>query len=291
MDVRAPVSVYAPESSYDVYRCSGCGLGVTVPIPDPEQLARIYANTYSYDSHDLIAPEKRWRARRVLDQLEGGPYDSLLDIGCMHGELLGEAQNRGFERVEGIELSDRAAARARERGYEVSTGTIEEYVRRGHAPFDVIVAQHALEHATNSDSFLRATYSVLRENGRLVLCLPHFGSWMRRVFRRTWGWYQVPVHLLHYSPEALKTVSARNGFRVERVRFRGGDSLMVVLTLLYSLRGSGDVTSGKLTGLQRSLISIASLLLRPYYYIGADEMVALLRKHGREKSFKERQAG
>ena len=40
--------------TYDVYKCNGCGLGITQPFPDKEQLADVYASTsYRYNANDL----------------------------------------------------------------------------------------------------------------------------------------------------------------------------------------------------------------------------------------------
>jgi SAM-dependent methyltransferase len=278
LHVQAPISVYATETSFDIYRCSSCGLGVTLPVPTLEELSPIYAKTYAYDSHALIASEKRWRARRVLDLIRGVGISSLLDVGCMHGELLGVASDRGIDRVEGIELSEAAATRGRLAGFSISCTTIERYVQEHPEPFDVIVAQHVLEHAHDFRSFLTAAHSLLRQDGKLIVCVPHFGSWMQRVFRRTWGWYQVPVHLLHYSPRALELACRQSGFEVEKVGFRGGDSIMILLTLLYAVKGPPKTTGTPVTRFQRVAISLASAALRPYYYLGSDEIIAVARK-------------
>ncbi len=103
---------------------------------------------------------------------------------------------------------------------------------------------------------------------------------MQKAFRRSWGWYQVPVHLFHYSPTALEKVCRRTGFEVDKIGFRGGDSLLILLSLVYATRGASAAASRETTAVQRALISLASLVLRPYYYLGSEEILGVLRTPG-----------
>ena len=271
------MSVYADASSpYHVYRCDGCGCGVTVPRPTPSEIASIYERTYDYDAHTLIAAEKRWRARRILSRLSDEPFSSVLDVGCMYGYFLQEARNQGVGRVEGVELSETPVAWARRQGETVFQGSLEQYAATKPPAFDVIVAQHVVEHILDVDSFLRAAFSLLRPGGRLVVCVPHFGSRTQRWFKHTWGWYQLPAHLVHFSPAALGILGQRYTAGTPQLTFRGGDSLFVLLTLLYSVAGRPRRTSA-ITPLKKAVISLASFALRPYYYVGDEEIVAVFR--------------
>ena len=181
---RRPDSVYAAASTFDIHRCDDCAFGVTRPAPSPEEIAATYDGAYDYSAHTLIASEKRWRSRRLLQRLREEPFDSVLDVGCMYGYLLQEAREMGVPRTEGVELAEAPTLWARAQGSEVFLGTLD-------------------------------CYAATRPGGRLVICVPHFGSRTQRWFRRSWGWYQLPVHLQHFSPAALRRLAPRQGATVE----------------------------------------------------------------------------
>jgi SAM-dependent methyltransferase len=277
--VQRPASVYATGSPYDVHRCEGCHCGVTVPTPTAESIASTYGGTYDYDAHTLIAPEKKWRARRILHRVCVEPTSSLLDVGCMYGYLLQEAKKQGISRVEGVELAGAPVAWARRQGSTVFQGTLEEYAATQPGQFDVIIAQHILEHIADVDGFLHAAFSLLRPRGRLVVCVPHFGARTQRLFKQSWGWYQLPAHVFHFTPAALRLLGERHQAETLEMAFKGGDSLFVLLTLLYTVSGSPRQAS-RITGFKKAAIALASLALRPYYYMGDEEIVAVFRKPG-----------
>ena len=50
-------STYAGGKSYAIHRDGPSGIGVTVPVPGPEELEALYARHYDYDAHALIERE------------------------------------------------------------------------------------------------------------------------------------------------------------------------------------------------------------------------------------------
>jgi SAM-dependent methyltransferase len=283
-DVARPASTYAPRGDYGIATCERCGSGRTVPVPDPEELSAFYAKEYQYDAHLLIAAEKRWRARHILDTALHNQAKSVLDVGCMYGYLLEEAQARGIRHAMGVELSAGPAKAAVANGLNVFCGSIEEFAKKRsddqsdeeRAPesqrqkhvhqqdvkphqFDLIVAQH-----------------LLAPGGKLCICVPNYDARARKVFKEAWGWYQVPVHLHHFAPRGLSSMLEDVGFTVDKVERRGGDSLFVLMTLLQSvgkMPSSADTKAPSSVG--RALVKTASALLRPYYFLGDDELLVV----------------
>jgi SAM-dependent methyltransferase len=249
-----------------------------MPRPAESELAAFYARDYKYDAHVLIAGEKRWRARHVLDVAlaDRGPRPlRVLDVGCMYGYLLEEARARGVRDVVGVELSSGPAKDARSRGLDVFCGTIEALAEAAPEPFDLIVAQHVLEHVTDLGSFLDTAKKLLAPGGQLCLCVPNFDAKARRVFKEAWGWYQVPVHLHHFGLPAIRTLLEGHGFDIARHARRGGDSLFVLLTLMQSI-GRGPTSEATEPGfVGKALLRTASTVLRPYYFLGDDELLVV----------------
>jgi SAM-dependent methyltransferase len=276
--VARPASTYAPRGAYRIGTCRACGCGQTLPLPNEAELAALYAREYNYDAHVLIAPEKRWRARRILDTALGSaPGRRVLDVGCMYGYLLEEARERGVAAAVGVELSAGPAKAARERGLDVFCGTIEKFAEKRPEPFDLVIAQHVLEHVTELTSFLGTAKKLVAPGGSLCICVPNFDARARRLFSDAWGWYQTPVHLHHFGLAAMTKLLADNGFAITHHEARGGDSLFVLLTLLQSIgrAPSSDVAPPGI--FSRSLLRTASAMLRPYYYVGDDELLVVAR--------------
>lgn len=283
-DIARPASTYASRGAYRIGRCETCGTGQTLPRPDGSELDAIYGKDYKYDAHTLISPEKRWRARHILDVALPANAKRVLDIGCMYGYLLEEARTRGVTTTMGVELSATPARVARENGLDVFQGTIQELESRvaKPEPFDLIVAQHVLEHVEDPIAFLECARRLLAPEGHLCICVPNFDARGRRVFREAWGWYQVPVHLHHFGFEGLERMLGKTGFEITKTERRGGDSLFVLMTLLQSVGKMPSSEEAKAPGvLGRTVLRSASLLLRPYYAIGDDELLVVARPRGK----------
>jgi SAM-dependent methyltransferase len=251
-----------------------------LPRPAEGELEAFYTRESKYDAHVLIASEKRWRARRILDEAlpqRGGRPLRILDVGCMYGYLLEEARARGVTEAVGVELSSVPARDAKARGLDVYCGKIEDFAVERPEPFDLVVAQHVLEHVEDLASFLETAKKLVAPGGQLCICVPNYDARARRVFKQAWGWYQVPVHLHHFGVAAIEKLLGAHGFDTTRTVRRGGDSLFVLLTLLQSVgRGpSSEAVEPGVVG--KALVRTASTILRPYYFLGDDELLVIAR--------------
>lgn len=273
LDVRSPASTYARRGAYHVATCDRCGSGRTVPVPSSPELEAFYANEYKYDAHVLIAAEKRWRAGRILDDALPEGAKRVLDIGCMYGYLLEEARERGVEAV-GVELSTGPAEAAAAKGFRVHHGMIEEFAANETEKYDLVVAQHVLEHIEAPEAFLRRVRELLAPGGKLCIVVPNYDSKVRKTFKHSWGWYQLPVHLHHFGHRGLETLFTRTGFGVVRHVQRGGDSLFMMTTLLQSIdKMPKSARAMGSSAASRAFFRTASAVLRPYYFVGDDELV------------------
>jgi SAM-dependent methyltransferase len=275
-DVARPASTYAPRGDYGIATCERCGSGRTVPVPQPDELNAFYAKEYKYDAHLLIAAEKKWRARHILDTALPAGAQRVLDVGCMYGYLLEEAKARGVKDAMGVELSAGPAKAAVANGLDVFCGSIEDFAAKEPGKFDLIVAQHVLEHVPDPVGFLECARGLLAPGGKVCICVPNYDARARKVFREAWGWYQVPVHLHHFGPRGLSSVLEEAGFSLDATERRGGDSLFVLMTLLQSLGKMPSSSDAKApSAIGRALVRTASTLLRPYYFVGDDELLVV----------------
>ena len=86
------------------------------------------------------------------------------------------------------------------------------------------------------------------------------------------------MHLHHFGVAGLERMLEQTKFDVTKTERRGGDSLFVLMTLLQSVGRMPSSEDAKAPGvLGRTVLRSASLLLRPYYAIGDDELLVVAR--------------
>lgn len=229
-----------------VVRCSSCGTGVTVPEPDEAVLRRMYDEPAYYETHGIrhsdVLPDHRARAR-VVDAWAPGPR--VLEVGTGEGYLLAALRDEGFD-VRGCEISAWAAAAARERfGLDVFHG---ELAAAGYGPasFDVVLMYHVLEHVSAPRRLLSEAWQLLRPGGLLIAEVPNLDSAQMRYGRRAREHIlDLPFHLVHFTPTGLRTLLARQGFRVLELTIPFGPPFGPVLAVYEALRRRRRASGGE----------------------------------------------
>lgn len=199
-------------------RCAGCGLVSVDPLPTREQALSPYDAAYFRGERgyrDYAAEEAVFRAehrRRLARVRAAGGKGRLLDVGAATGACLLEAREAGFEAV-GLEPSAETAARARERGLDVVTGTVED-AEFPDASFDVVTCFDALEHFLDPVAALRRIRGWLRDDGLLALTVPDFGGAWARISGTRWPFVTPWDHLHYFKRRTLSRALSAAGFRV-----------------------------------------------------------------------------
>jgi SAM-dependent methyltransferase len=230
---------YSLPGQFPIVRCRGCGLVRTNPRPTAASIGFYYPSTYSahrspsertsYRSSGLlrrlvVGERSTWRSRLVATlyncvayrALIAGPPGRVLDVGCGPGDYLAVWKSFGWA-VEGIEPSAEVAAAAAGRiAASVQVGLIED-VALTEQRFDLVTMCHSLEHVRSPRLALRKIRRALAPGGRLLLMLPNFAAWERRVFGHDWYAMEVPRHLFHFEPKTLRALLEAEGFEVERL--------------------------------------------------------------------------
>jgi SAM-dependent methyltransferase len=132
-----------------------------------------------------------------------------VDFGCGGGFML-ERLNAA-ERI-GIEPNPYARDAAQSRGLRVVASPRE--LDDGSA--DVVVSNHALEHALAPYHELRELHRILKSGGRMILWLP-LDDW-RRLEQRWPSEPDVNHHLYGWTPRLLSNLLTEAGFTVTSVR-------------------------------------------------------------------------
>ena len=218
-----PARDYITGDEFWIAQCGACGLMVTTPVPDAALMARYYPAAYYGGAGGARFPSlmerlQDWlygmRARQV-EALAGRRAGRVLDIGCGRGHLLARFRRRGWE-VFGTELTETAAAFARDVHHlPVQVGTMDE-VRFPAGHFDAVVLWHVLEHVPVPVRTLAAAARVLRPGGILMVAVPNAASPEARSCRGKWFHLDVPRHQAHFTWSTLRQALAQAGLRERR---------------------------------------------------------------------------
>jgi SAM-dependent methyltransferase len=200
------------EGDWSVYRCDGCGLLRTWPLPEAAYLARAYEDP-EYHKQRSVLERQAWdqRGAEILALFPHRPK-RLLDFGAGQGDLVRTMRSAGIE-AEGVEPSELARATAR------SVHGLELWESLGTGPeidggFDTITAIHSLEHVPDPLATLRELRRALMPVGHLLIEVPHAGSFDMRFPTRRRVLLDLPLHLHHFTPEILGRLAEEAGFEV-----------------------------------------------------------------------------
>ena len=249
--VRAFDRLVTGDGPFTVVECTSCHYGVTVPQLSNEELTPYYSNEYyegycEYSGQKSANPLYRLRGwvrqrstvRRYQHQpflLSGVTPGRILDVGCGAGDLLEHFAEQGWETY-GIDPSGSAVAAASRRGAETHQGTLGDQPWQPGS-FQLITFQHALEHIDNPLDALRRARELLAPNGLLVITVPNWSCWQRRLlFRNRWVHLDLPRHLQHFSPRALKRLAGALDLEVQEIGTTS-TAVSASYSLLYVLAG------------------------------------------------------
>jgi 2-polyprenyl-3-methyl-5-hydroxy-6-metoxy-1,4-benzoquinol methylase len=201
--------------------CKICGHLYIDPIPSEDALALIYPETLKNYADFDANPGLAFRVKAYLDGRrlrklakdlpDGG---RLLDVGCAAGMLLDVAKRHcpNLHVLDGLEISEAAAAGAKQKGYRVQISTIEN-ADLPDAYYDLVVMQQVIEHVHDPRAVLRRIRSTLRPGGRLVMDTPNLYSWDHRLFGNGyWEGYHIPRHFNLWTTEGMARIAREAGF-------------------------------------------------------------------------------
>lgn len=216
----SPIDVIDSESrGYFVNKayleCGNCGLIFRSKLVyDTSNMYKSEYQDYQDLNRLLIVIRKiiyNFRVRKISRLIN--KKSQILEIGCGVGDFLLALKSRGFNSLEGIEISRFATTIAVGRGLKVRAGDfLNLFIARNK--YDLVVMQHVIEHFSNPDKVRLKLRRVLKLNGMAVITTPNIDSWQRKIFGKYWYGWQYPYHMVVYSPKHLEDMFERHGFEI-----------------------------------------------------------------------------
>lgn len=185
--------------SIDLYKCKESGLRFF--IPDIVQGdGDFYKQLQKYNWYYLPL---KWEHKRTIKHLP--KKGKLLEIGCAEGAFLKIAQKNGME-VEGIELNQNAAEKARNEGLKVHSQLLTDFLLANkREKFDVVCAYQVLEHISNVKQFLEEAITCLKPGGLLFISVPNMDSFLKYDDGGILNF--PPHHQGWYTPNVMKKIA------------------------------------------------------------------------------------
>ena len=255
-------------------QCQQCGLIYLNPRPTGEEMGRYYPPDYEPYAQDverakgfLSSLDYRYgiakRCRIVTKRKKPG---RILDVGCGVGHFLNGMKLRGWQAF-GIEVSEGAAAYARERfGLEVLVGELEE-AELPAAYFDAITLWHVLEHLRDPLATLKEINRLLQDDGLLVFAIPNWESVDARLFGEFWVGLDMPRHLYVFPRPALEELLVEAGFKIVETECFFGSHGAFVLSLRFFLEEKMPQRDLRQFLLWPFYTKLARLIASPYFYL------------------------
>ncbi|MCX5696554.1 MAG: methyltransferase domain-containing protein [Candidatus Omnitrophica bacterium] len=297
---------------YSIYSCSLCKGQFAIPMQAGDY-GSLYrpggGGDFTYKNHVALKPDAYVSIyaaspfiRIVLSFLKKyNPKGRLLDIGCSQGAFARLVSDMGFE-VFGIDPSSEAIKYARE-NYSLSNtfvSTIDD-IPAGLADFDLVAALEVIEHLERPASLLRKSFQLLKPGGRLILTIPNNESLEVKFGRRPSVDYP-PNHLSRYSKQTIRCLLEYSGFDSVAIhtspigRWTIGNIIAPGIIRQLSCEGGMDMSVcleedrskgprvlnllrlKPLLGLSRLMGDIISFLVKIFFPVQGDHIVAIARK-------------
>ena len=221
---------FGVEGVFDIHKCSSCGLVQIWPLPAPDSLKQLYETYYNFGGGQggIYTRFRQWLFSSWLYKwwlaLDGdvsfhtvSGSGRLLDIGCNEGRGLEIFSRNGFD-AEGLELNEKAAAEARQKGFKVHAALLEEFMPE--QPYDTVVMSNVLEHSLEPREMLRHAARILKPGGQIWISCPNADSWQRALFGKAWINWHVPFHVVHFTGDTLKAMLEQEGFMNISIRHK-----------------------------------------------------------------------
>lgn len=214
-------------NGFQVIDCQNCGFKHVYPLPNLDELEKIYRHDYYTSDKPLFLQETEedkywWRSVYsdrfdTLEEFLPASARRILDVGSGPGYFVSYGMSRGWQAI-GIEPSSRACEHARSLGAEVIENFFNQDTSASLGKFDAIYANAVLEHIPNPREMISLMRESLLPNGILCVVVPNDYNPFQETLRKYEGyrpwWVAPPHHLNYFNFETLSKLLTSEGFEV-----------------------------------------------------------------------------
>lgn len=247
---------------FAVWHCTDCTARFTQYAPAEPYIGKFY-QSQDYISHtdtrkglinSLYHRVRKITLRskaRLVSGILRGKKGRLLDFGAGTGAFAATMRQQKWN-VTGVE-PDESARRVAEKKYGLNLLTPAQFTEQENQQFDIITLWHVLEHLHDLHGALNKFSQSLVPGGHLLIAVPNYTSYDARVYQQYWAAYDVPRHLYHFSPAAMRHLMTRHGFSITEQKPMWFDSFYVSMLSEQYKHGKSGLVRAVLTGMLSNL--------------------------------------
>ncbi|MBU2495107.1 MAG: class I SAM-dependent methyltransferase [Candidatus Omnitrophota bacterium] len=226
--------------------CKKCGLIWIDPRSSGKEIRKFYAEEYRREYKGADKPKLKHLYRDVDKAVRRYHYlkdiirkdDLILDVGSGTGVFVYTLCSLGFNAC-GIE-PDEGYAKYSVEELNVPVRIVFVQDVKSDSSFNIITIHHVLEHTENPCEILKKAWTLLKENGFLVIEVPNAEDIQQDPYNR----YH-KAHLYTFNPETLEGLGRKAGFQVYKALTAPyGRNI----TTIFKKEGNPGKISGEITG-------------------------------------------
>lgn len=193
------------------------------PQPSWTELAKYYNAEYeAYDSDhgqqiNEDADVENARCAGGYRHIKVVPGARILDVGSGGGLFLRVVSRLGAI-AKGVEPSSIAADQSQRAGLDVFNGTLEQFSETTTERFDIITANHVVEHVPSPIETLTAMRKLLAPGGLILISVPNGAYPINQATKGRWHSTDLPYHLMQFTPSSMALAGTRAGLSVQQQR-------------------------------------------------------------------------
>jgi len=206
---------FADKDGYSFVRCASCRFVYLDPMPDREDLNRLYEtdDTVSADHYHKARSRRRrafMKALRFRPMVRGR---QVIDIGCGGGFMADALRRMGAE-ASGFDLSANAIAYARRHfpRCRFYCASYDDLLAHGSS-YDFIYSSEVIEHVPDLDAYLGLLTRLARPGSRVYVTTPDIASPAVPSEICDWDVFTPPHHVQFFDETTLIRAMAQGGFR------------------------------------------------------------------------------
>lgn len=193
----------------EILYCESCSLAWTANFSEPNY-KHYHRDQTSYQDDKLF--ENIFQKTFNLALKYKSSPGKILEIGSSTGLLLSIFKNAGWHTT-GIEPSREASKISKSKGIHTVNSNFEAYKGKSNY-FDLIIANHTLEHLKNPFFVLKKINHLLKDDGVSIISVPNFDSINSKLFRKKWPLLLPNEHRWYFTPQSLTLLSNKSSFRI-----------------------------------------------------------------------------
>lgn len=245
--------------TFRIRQCQVCSLRFTWPVPDEQHIGKYY-HSENYISHSDTSKglvNKLYHAVRKIslkqkkhwvEQSTGIAKGNILDIGSGTGSFLHVMQQSGWNTT-GLE-PDEGARNIAYKNYGLSILPSDSLYHLPQNNFHAITLWHVLEHVHELHGYMEQIGKLLNANGHIFIAVPNYTSLDAKIYQQHWAAYDVPRHLYHLSPNAMKTLVQQHGLKLKKMITMPFDAFYICLLSEKYKRGKSHYLHGFTNGVR-----------------------------------------